>query len=118
MINVNNLFNKGEKVFTVSDADNEFKILEVEIYGFAYQDFEGEGKERILYVFDLDGQRKFGSEDIMFRNKEEALEKLRALIPEYKKNIDAEIAQMDENKVKLGEIATKLIESANKLLGE
>lgn len=109
-------FEIGEKAITVSDKDGVFALLEVEIYGLVYQDFEKDKPVQLLYVFDLDGTRRFGNEDIMFKTNEEALEKLKTMVPEYEKGYAAELLQLEENRKNLEDHKNKLINSALDLI--
>lgn len=116
MLSIETQFGKGEKVFTVSDKDGTFRILEVEIYGLVYQDFEKDKPANLLYVFDIEGERKFGNPDIMFKTPADAVEKLKLMVPEYKKGYAKELKTLEENMQNLKDHETKLINSALDLI--
>lgn len=109
-------FQKGDKAYTVSDGEGVFKILEVEVYGHVYQDFEKDKPAGILYVFDLNGQRKFGNEDIMFATREDAIEKLNRMLPEYEAGYEKEEANLNEQIKNLKDHKDKLLSSAQELI--
>lgn len=116
MLLIKNEFEIGDKVITISDKDGVFKILEVEIYGIVYQDFEKDKPVKILYVFDLAGERKFGNADILFKSREAAMVKLQEMVPKYqvgyeeeKKSIEQQIKNLEDHKSRLINSALDLI---------
>jgi hypothetical protein len=120
MLSIENLFEKGEKAFTISDQTGEFRVLEVEIYGFVYQDFEKDKPAQLLYVFDIEqGKvkgRKFGNPDIMFKTREDAMVKLQSMLPEYEKGFTEEMENAKQNVQNLEDHKNKLMASAKALL--
>lgn len=109
-------FNKGDKAFTISDKDGVFKLIEVDVYGVVYQDFEKDKPASYLYVFDLDGARKFGSADIMFKTMEDAAKKLSEMLPEYEKGYAEEIARTEETIKNIKDHRDKLLSSAQEII--
>ena len=109
-------FNKGDKAITISDKEGVFKLIEVEVYGVVYQDFEKDKEPQRLYVFDIDGARKFGAEDIMFKTKEGAAKKLSEMLPEYEKGYAEEIARTEGAIQNIKDHRDKLLSSAQEII--
>jgi hypothetical protein len=109
-------FNKGDKAITISDKEGVFKLIEVEVYGVVYQDNEKDKPANFLYVFDLEGERKFGNADIMFKTREEAIEKLSEMVPEYEKGYADEIANTEQALQNLKDHRDKLLSSAQEII--
>lgn len=124
---MDNKFEKGEKVFTVKDLAGVFEVIEVEIYGIVYQDFDKTGVPVIFYVFDLpvehqaaeegakQGARKFAKDDILFKTREEAIAQIGKMVPEYEKNYDEEIAKLQAQVASVRAAREKLVASAQDL---
>jgi len=121
-------FNKGEKVFTITNLGGVFKLLEVELTGIVYQDFE-KGKEPVFfYVFDLApaeaaaiegakaGAKTFGKADDIFKTQEEAIKAVAPILAKNVEHFDENIESMERQLVLIKEAKEKLIASAQDLI--
>jgi hypothetical protein len=121
------LFQKGEKAFTITNLGGVFKLLEIEITGLVYQDFEA-GKEPVyFYVFDMApdesakiegakaGQKVFGKKDDIFKTAEAAIAAIPGVMEANIKNFDENITSMESQVALIKAAKEKLIASAQDL---
>ena len=121
------LFQKGEKAFTITNLGGVFKLLNIEITGLVFQDFEA-GKDPVyFYVFDLapdesakiegakSGNKVFGKKEDVFKTAEDAIAAIPAVLAANVANFDENITAMEAQLVLVKAAKEKLIASSQDL---